>query len=71
MDVKNTIEAGPFEQTIKHLQSEIRARRDMANDKTGVLTEYTKRNMDAQADEFERAIAVLKASKATYEQIDL
>ena len=52
-----------FEKTILHLQKEIRVRKEIANDKTGVVTQYTKDQAISDANEFEQVVEILKTMK--------
>lgn len=54
-----------FEKTILHLQREIRARNEIANDTTGVVTQYSKDQAISDAKEFQEVINVLKDEKTT------
>jgi len=49
-----------FERVISHLQSEVRARNNIANDTTGVVTQTTKDQAASDAKEFQEAINVLE-----------
>jgi hypothetical protein len=53
-----------FERVIKNLQSIIRAKREHVNDKTGVLTQFTKDEAARDIVEYEQAIAVLESEVA-------
>ena len=53
-----------FERIINDISRQIRSKIEMANDKTGVLTQFTKDEARKDIAEYEHAIAVLKSSES-------